>query len=54
MKKRNLALLLMLIIATNLLGQQHNMSKAYQAPTDALVQQKIANWQDLKFGLFMH
>ncbi|MBS1667447.1 MAG: alpha-L-fucosidase [Bacteroidetes bacterium] len=26
----------------------------YVAPTDPLVQQKIGEWQDLKFGLFMH
>jgi alpha-L-fucosidase len=35
-------------------GQQHNMSKKYEAPTDPAVQQKLAQWQDLKFGLFMH
>ena len=26
----------------------------YIPPTDPLVQQKIGEWQDLKFGLFMH
>ncbi|OKS88647.1 hypothetical protein RG47T_4119 [Mucilaginibacter polytrichastri] len=35
-------------------AQQHNMSKKYQAPDDVAVQQKLAQWQDLKFGLFMH
>jgi alpha-L-fucosidase len=34
--------------------QEHNMSKKYEAPTDPAVQQKLAQWQDLKFGLFMH
>lgn len=28
--------------------------KTYQAPSDPLVKEKIAHWQDLKFGLFMH
>jgi alpha-L-fucosidase len=35
-------------------GQQHNMSKQYVPAGDPAVEQKIANWQDLKFGLFMH
>jgi alpha-L-fucosidase len=26
----------------------------YQVPTDPLVQQKLENWQDLKFGFMMH
>jgi alpha-L-fucosidase len=38
----------------NLRAQQHNMSATYQAPTDPEVKKKIAEWQDLKFGLFMH
>src|SRR5476651_2041644 len=29
-------------------------NKGYVPPKDLLVQQKIDNWQDLKFGLFMH
>jgi alpha-L-fucosidase len=35
-------------------AQQHQMSATYQAPTDPDVKKKIAEWQDLKFGLFMH
>ena len=35
-------------------AQQHNASKGYIPPADLLVQQKLAQWQDLKFGLFMH
>jgi len=31
-------------------GAQHN----YQAPSDSLVRQRLDQWQDLKFGLFMH
>jgi alpha-L-fucosidase len=30
------------------------MSKDYTPPTDPLVLAKLAQWQDLKFGLFMH
>ncbi|MGI4727622.1 MAG: alpha-L-fucosidase, partial [Janthinobacterium lividum] len=48
------AALVLLLFAGNLHAQQHNMSKSYQAPTDPAVQQKLAQWQDLKFGLFMH
>lgn len=33
-----------------LAGAQNN----YIPPTDTLVQQKLQQWQDLKFGLFMH
>ena len=39
---------------TSLHAQQHQMSASYQAPTDPDVKKKIAQWQDLKFGLFMH
>lgn len=35
-------------------SQAHIMSKAYHAPKDPLVRQKLGEWQDLKFGLFMH
>ena len=35
-------------------SQQHNTSKQYVSPSDIQVQQKLAAWQDLKFGLFMH
>ncbi|RYE20769.1 MAG: alpha-L-fucosidase, partial [Sphingobacteriaceae bacterium] len=44
-----------LLVAVNAAyAQEHNMSKQYIAPTDPAVQQKLAQWQDLKFGLFMH
>ncbi len=49
---------LMLIILNNYafiaFAQQHNTSKSYVAPADSLVQRKLGQWQDLKFGLFMH
>ncbi|RZK70710.1 MAG: alpha-L-fucosidase [Pedobacter sp.] len=35
-------------------AQEHNMSANYVAPTDVMVQEKLENWQKLKFGLFMH
>jgi len=31
-----------------------NFYRAYMPPTDTLVQQKLARWQDSKFGLLMH
>jgi alpha-L-fucosidase len=48
------SLILLFAFAGNLLGQQHNTSKAYQVPKDPAVKAKLAEWQDLKFGLFMH
>nr|WP_262901430.1 alpha-L-fucosidase [Flavihumibacter profundi] len=35
-------------------AQEHNMSSGYVRPVDPEVLQKLAHWQDLKFGLFMH
>src|SRR5579885_633974 len=35
-------------------AQQHNFSDKYIVPSDTLVQQKLAHWQDMKFGLLMH
>jgi alpha-L-fucosidase len=54
MAKKNLLIsfLLSAVIASN--AQQHNFNNTYVKPTDTLVQQKIEQWQDLKFGLFMH
>ncbi|QEC66116.1 alpha-L-fucosidase [Panacibacter ginsenosidivorans] len=54
MAKKNLltSFLLSAAIASN--AQQHNFNNSYVKPTDTLVQQKIEQWQDLKFGLFMH
>ena len=34
--------------------QQHDFSNKYVVPGDTLVQQKLAHWQDIKFGLLMH
>lgn len=35
-------------------GQAHETSSGYQKPTDPLVVENLEEWQDLKFGLFMH
>ena len=54
MLKRKLPVLLLLFVALTANAQQHNFNNDYVKPTDTLVQQKIDQWQDLKFGLFMH
>lgn len=35
-------------------GQAHNVSAGYEKPTDPLVLANLEDWQDMKFGLFMH
>ncbi len=52
--KKLLVFLAFLLPLSNLLAQQHNMSKDYVVPTDTLVIKKLHKWQGLKFGLFMH
>jgi alpha-L-fucosidase len=42
------------LISTTFFSQAHNVSEGYQKSTDPLVVQNLENWQDLKFGLFMH
>lgn len=51
---RYLLLSLGLIGYHNANAQVHEISKKYQAPTDVAVKAKLSQWQDLKFGLFMH
>lgn len=41
-------------VSQSLFSQAHNVSAGYQRPTDPLVIQNLEQWQDLKFGLFMH
>ncbi len=53
-KRTSKLVMLFLSMFFSSMAQQHNMSKQYIAPTDPAVQQKLAQWQDLKFGLFMH
>lgn len=53
MKKKIAALLL--LTATHFTNaQEHNVSAGYQAPKDPLVIENLEQWQDMKFGLFMH
>jgi alpha-L-fucosidase len=52
--KKTPALILILFLSTLLKAQEHQMSKNYVVPADTLVQKKLRQWQDLKFGLFMH
>jgi len=40
--------------STTLFSQAHNVSEGYREPDDPLVVQNLEEWQDLKFGLFMH
>lgn len=56
MKRIPLSLLLLLALTLVAVAQQHseqNHSK-YVPPKDPLVQQKLSQWQDIKFGLLMH
>lgn len=52
--KTKTLLLSSLLISTALFSQAHNVSEGYQKPADPLVARNLENWQDLKFGLFMH
>lgn len=44
----------LLMGSSALFSQAHNVSEGYQKPDDPLVVQNLEEWQDLKFGLFMH
>lgn len=46
--------LLLAACALGVNAQQHNTSHGYVVPSDTLVQVKLAQWQDIKFGLLMH
>jgi alpha-L-fucosidase len=43
-----------LVFICNAEGQEHNASYQYQPPSDPLVQQKLTEWRNIKFGLLMH
>ncbi|MCR8560999.1 alpha-L-fucosidase [Mucilaginibacter sp. BJC16-A38] len=49
--KNKLTLILLLAAFCVVKAQQH---QEYITPADPAVQQKLGQWQDLKFGLFMH
>ncbi|HEY4150473.1 MAG TPA: alpha-L-fucosidase [Chitinophagaceae bacterium] len=54
MRKQTCLLITLILILTKAGAQQHNYSDTYIPPSDPLVQQKLAHWQDMKFGLLMH
>ncbi|MEN0054888.1 MAG: alpha-L-fucosidase [Mucilaginibacter sp.] len=53
MKKR-FTLLFLSFCSLAAMAQKHNVSKQYVPPDDPLVEKKLTEWQDMKFGLFMH
>ncbi|HPN58273.1 MAG TPA: alpha-L-fucosidase, partial [Chitinophagaceae bacterium] len=48
---RTIGFFLLFTFAFLLSSAQH---EKYHAPSDTLVQKKLTQWQDLKFGLMMH
>jgi alpha-L-fucosidase len=52
--KKIFTFLVLSFFSAFVMAQKHNVSKQYVAPGDPLVDQKLTEWQDLKFGLFMH
>ena len=52
--KRPLITFIFLVISYFCYAQAHNVSDGYQAPSDPLVVENLEEWQDMKFGLFMH
>ncbi|AZA84448.1 alpha-L-fucosidase [Chryseobacterium lactis] len=53
-KKTKSLLFSAILLSSALFSQAHNVSEGYSKPTDPLVLQNLEDWQDLKFGLFMH
>jgi len=53
-RKFTLSLILTGILYLSAYSQAHNVSAGYQKPTEPAVVQNLENWQDMKFGLFMH
>ncbi len=53
-KKTKTFFLSSLLISSASFSQAHPVSEGYQKPGDPLVIQNLEDWQDLKFGLFMH
>ncbi|CAM3157488.1 alpha-L-fucosidase [Chryseobacterium flavum] len=54
LKKTKTLLLSSVIISAGLFSQAHDVSRGYEKPSDPLVARNLEQWQDLKFGLFMH
>lgn len=53
-QKSKTFLLSSFLLSSALFSQAHNVSEGYVKPEDPLVVQNLEQWQDLKFGLFMH
>ncbi len=53
-QKSKTFLLSSFLLSSALFSQAHNVSEGYVRPEDPLVVQNLEQWQDLKFGLFMH
>ena len=54
MKKNVLLLLMLFLVGTVVHGQAAYEDERYATETDPLVLKKLAEWQNLKFGLLMH
>ncbi|WP_433896079.1 alpha-L-fucosidase [Sphingobacterium mizutaii] len=54
MKRSTLFTAAFLLASSLTFGQAHNVSAGYLKPTDPQVIQNLEQWQDMKFGLFMH
>jgi len=52
--KKFLVIIAFLMLHFGTQAQQHKMSDDYVVPKDSLVRENIKEWQDVKFGLFMH
>ncbi len=54
MKNKSLIILVLVLIFCPQRGTAQNERPPYQYPAEPEVLQKVKEWQDLKFGLFMH
>ncbi|NTW25007.1 MAG: alpha-L-fucosidase, partial [Lentimicrobium sp.] len=53
-KKVKLLMLGLMLVSSGTISAQHAEDKVYFWPKDSLVKEKLAWWQDQKFGLLMH
>lgn len=51
---KNVLAVALSLTASAAFPQAHNVSSGYQKPTDPQVVENLEQWQDMKFGLFMH
>lgn len=52
--KRHKLIFILLLVFPVFVYAQHYSSEDYVMPDDTLVKEKLAQWQDIKFGLLMH